>query len=288
MKTTRRSVFISLVIVIILIAALSFITVTAQDQNIEDLAERLALQGIPVISVTILHRTPYEIEIALQSESEDSHLTVADNWNMILASREATLTYRWGARLKTYKLVVYNAMGEVISSTQTYLYPQDLSQQSTRRESALDNEATADMIKSFLQPGGLTLARLEVITGGLTGTAGQILLIDASVENLDAANQSLPQFLESILWIEENLNREYGTKIVMSHLRVKDSQGTILLDYVRDWEGGHAQWTQAMGVYSDWFPHPPSSLYDAVTPEPGGSTAEGYPPAATLTPAAYP
>lgn len=288
MILNHKPLIISLAIAVVMLSGFSVFRATAQDHNNDDISERLLKQGVPLISVSTINWVPYEIKIALQSRSVDGHLTIDDNWNMILASREAALAYRWGARLRTYQVVVCNSAGEVISSTQTYLYPQDLSQRTAQRKSVLDNQATAELIKSKLRTGGLTLNRLEVFDGGMVGTSGQVLSIETSTENLTTANQSLPDFIDSYFWVLENLNQEYGTNIVMTHLRIRNSQSENLLDYVGDVEGGHAQWTLAKGVYSDWFPHPPSDLYATPTPGSGTESLEVYPPPATATPVSYP
>lgn len=66
----------------------------------------------------------------------------------------------------------------------------------------------------------------------------------------------MPIFLGSLFKILATSNEEFGTYIVLCHIRVMDGNGVILLDYVKDVEAGSAQWASATGVNNDWFPSP--------------------------------
>lgn len=263
-------------IVVLLFASLVTIEVSAQNQFSTDIADRLKQQGVPVKQVVIINRLPYEIEIALQSSSNDSHLSVDDNWFMQLARREATFAYRISTRLKSFTLTVYNANDELIYSTQTYLYPQDLDQQISLILPLVDGPKTKEIVARQLQLGGLALDKLEVNSDSAPESSGQVLVIQVSGENLESVNASLPNFLGSLFRILDIANAEYGTSLVLCHLRVSDGKGVVLLDYVKDVESGSTQWTSVNDLYNAWFPKPIGSNRAFTDPTPI-APQEAYP-----------
>lgn len=257
--TLSKILFPLSIMAALLLAFIVTIEVDAQNQFSTDIADRLKQQGVPVKQVATINRLPYEIEIALHSSSNDSHLSVEDNWFMQLARREATFAYRISTRLKSFKLTVYNANNELIYSTQTYLYPQDLDQQIEMKSPQVDAQKAKEIVASQLQLGELALDKLVVNSDVALGSSGRILVIYVSGENLEAVNGSLPNFLGSLFRILDIGNAEYGTYIVLCHLRVSDGKGKVLLDYVKDVESGSTQWTSVQGLYNEWFPKPSGS-----------------------------
>ena len=274
---TKTRFFLLVLTIAITVVGLLYYTTTkvnAQNQYANDIAERLRLRDVPVKRVVVLRHVPYVVEIALQSSSNDNTLSLEDNWFMQLARREATFAYRIGTGLSSYKLTVYNVQGNLIYSTQTYLYPKDLSQQMTSSQlPQVDNLTAKEIVKEQFNLAGLSLDLLDVITE--EGSSGQILLIQVSTKDLETANQSLPKFLSSVFQMLETINDEHGTYLVLCHLRLTDYQGNVLLDYVRDLEGGSTQWTAVQGLYDEWYPHPNDEVIAVPTPT---APIESYPP----------
>ncbi len=283
-RTFRVPFLITIGILIIFITSVVVIQVNAQEQSVDDIFDRLEQKGVPVLKVSTIHRLPYRIEIDLQSASQSDDLALEDNWFMQLAHREATLAYRIGIRLASYRLNVYNAAGALIYATETYLYPEDLSQNSQPARTQVDNQNAEQIVAGNLQLAGLKLDELAVTPEDSLGGNGQILLIQVSGKDLADVNGSLPKFLDSFFQLLDTINAQHGTNIVLCHLRVIDAKGEVLLDYVRDLEGGSTQWTAAEGLYSDWIPKPALAPTAGTPP----TIENGYPPPPTLTPQPYP
>jgi len=284
-RSPRIFIFIIIGILTILVGSIIVIKVNAQDQNANDIFERLDQKGVPVIKIMTINRFPYEIEINLQSKSENNHLALDDNWFMLLAHREATRAHRIGLQLTRYQLNVYNIKGELISSTDTYLHPEDMSHKSQPGMSVVDIQTTRKIVKDNLQLADLSLDELEVTPEDTLGSNGQVVFIQVSGKDLEGVNRSLPRFLDSLFQLLDTVNSQKGTNIVLCHLRITDTAGNVLLDYVQDLEGGSTQWTSAEGLYSDWFPNP--SLAPTSTP-PSTSVESGYPVLPTTTTHPYP
>lgn len=283
-RTLRIPLLIFTGILILFTAFAVVIQVNVQEQSADDIYARLEQKGVPVLKVSTIQRLPYKIEIDLQSASQSGRLALEDNWFMQLAHREAALAYRLGLRLASYRLNVYNAAGELIYATETYLYPDDLSQNTQSGKTSVDHQSAEQIVTDNLQLAGLTLNELAVTPEDTLGGNGQILLIQVSGKDLAEVNGSLPKFLASFFQLMDTINTQQGTYIVLCHLRVVDATGNVLLDYVRDLEGGSTQWTAAEGLYSDWFPKP-ALASAAETPV---RIENSYPPPSTSTPRPYP
>ena len=76
---------IPFLVIVFLIAIIAIVKVTAQDQNTQDLAFRLEQLGIPLVDIKTTSQQPYQIEITLQSQSEDGNTNVDDVWNLVMA-----------------------------------------------------------------------------------------------------------------------------------------------------------------------------------------------------------
>lgn len=259
----------------------------AQNQNTQDILIRMQQRDLPVLSVTTTSRIPYTVKIVLQSASETNRLTVDDNWSMLLARREAGFAYRIGSRLDSYQLAVVNQHGEIISSSESFLYPADKNQQLTQGQSSQTNLEVRDVIQNNLNLHGFEVKVLDVLDETAVGSTGQVLVIELMTTDIPSANQALPGFLNDYFGLLETINQEADANIVLTHLRVKNQPGHILLDYVKDLEGGTSQWTLGEGVYNDWFPKP---VLEPETPEATirAETDFPYPPPPTSTAVPYP
>jgi hypothetical protein len=282
--------YIFLAVLIFLIGSTMVAQVNSQEQGSNDLYERLKQKGIPVEKVTTVQRIPYKIEISLRSVSDTQQLTLEDNWSILLARHEATLAYRIGLRIASYQLVVYNKNNERIYSTETFLYPEDLSQKSQPGKAQVDAQTTKKIVQEKLLFANLSLDNLNVIPEDAMGGGGQYLLIQVSGTDLNQVNKALPIFLSSFFQLLDTVNTQEGTNIVLCHLRVVDNDGEVLVDYVRDLEGGSTQWTSAKGIYSDWFSNPDSAntATKATSPETSYPVTSPTTPESTFPETGYP
>ena len=256
-------VLMSLVLVVIAGAFLT-VQINAQNQSAALLFQRLTQKGVPVESVAVASRIPFQIEITLQSSSDSQNVTFDDAWFMQLARREATLAYRLGMRVNSYTLTVLNSTGEKIAWEQNYLYPSDLSQQPVTPVVPRVDDAVAErLVAERLRPGDMSLDMLEVSSDATLADGGQILFIQVSVLDLDVANRSLLTFLDSLFRMLDTINAEEGTHLVLCRLRLVDRQGSILLDYVQDLETHQQQWSAVKGLTNEWYPHPPDETPSA-------------------------
>lgn len=282
-KHLRAGFFLAFFVLGAVITVFALVQVSAQTQTVDVLHEELRQKGVPIKEIVVINRLPFEIEIVLQSASVSQELALDDLWFMQLARRTATLAHRVGLGVSSYKLTILNAQGETITWEQNYLYPSDLSQQpSTALPPQVDAAATQKLVAERLSLAGLTLDSVNILFDNTLNQTGQIVVIQVSAPNLEAANQALVLFLESLVRGLDALNAEVGTQIVLCRVRLIDAQGQVLLNYVRDLETREETSSSVAGL-GKWYPYPPEENPDAVNPTPA---PDAYP--AQAVPAAVP
>ena len=299
-QISLRAIFVAAAI-ILLLGAMAFITlqVNAQNQTANDIQSRLITKGVPVKSVFTISRVPYKVEITLNSQSKDSHLTVDDDWSMILAKREATLAYRIGPRMDSYRINVVNVNGKLIFSSDDFIYPDSPSQNIAAKQSLLNSQQAIDYVTGQLKTGDLQQTMIDVLPEDHLGSPGQILMIQLTATDVTSANQSFPAFINSLLTLFNTLKTKQGLNIVLCHVRMVNYDGSILFDFVQDLETGEGQWTGSKELtYNDWYPHPPTTIPPqaqstppALKVAPTTNSAVAYPapsPSPTLTSTQHP
>lgn len=259
-KGLLRYIFVAAVVAIV-ISAIAIVQVNARGRSVDALARRLQDRGVPIKRVGIVSQTPFQIEITLQSSSDNDELTLDDIWLMQLARREATMAYRLGLRIASYQLTVVNTRGDILSSEQNFLYPTEQSQQMASPAVAkIDNATTEKLILDQLDFSGTTLDSLTVTSDPLSPETDKFLEIQLSVPDIGTANKVLAGFMVALPDKLKAINAEKGSRLVLCHLRLTDRQGNVLLNYVRDLETGDTQWHIAEGITHDWFPSPPQQI----------------------------
>lgn len=252
-KFVLVSVFVLIIAVALLILA---VQVNAQNQSVEDLTERLKQQGVPVKSITVQSRIPFQIEIVLQSSSDGKNTTLDDLWFAQLARREASLAHRIGVKVDSYRLTFVNTKGEIVTWEQNFLHPSDPSQQSfSSTPSKLDDTATKKAIAERLNLSGMTLDQLDVSSSVLRGDSRQIVTLQLSVPDLESANKALPSFLLSLRPLLDDINAKQGTRIAICRMRLVDRQGRVLLNYIWDLETREETSSSVSGLIQ-WYPRP--------------------------------
>ena len=118
----------------------------------------------------------------------------------------------------------------------------------------MDNTATAQVIRDQLPLHNMPLDQLDVSSNP---DGAQVLTIRLSVQYVQAANNSVPQFLSDLPNLLKNLNSEAGPQIAIYKVNVFDAKAQPLLKYAYDLQLAQETWWQADGMTQDWFPHPP-------------------------------
>jgi hypothetical protein len=265
MKQKKYIISIFIILSITILITLQFILrVNAQEKTLQDLTYRLDQLEIPVVEIKIISEQPFQIEITLQSASEDGDATVDDLWNLVMARRQANLASRIGLHLDSYSLHLIDIYGKTILKDTAYIYASDIDQTTTGKEVKLDHEDSIRTVNQELDYGDLKVDLLDIFVNQEINGGGQTLILELSGEDMASINKDLPDFLHSLFRLFET-EQSFGLGLAICHLRVIDASGTIMLDLVRDLESGISQWTMQPGVYDEWFPKPALAPTDTDT-----------------------
>ncbi len=265
----KRTPWLVLVLSVAGVIALAFLAANeanAQNQTVDDLLQHLKRQGVPVTSITIQSRIPFQVAVVLQSSSDSTILTTSDLWFAQLARREVSLAKRVGLGISKYKLTWLNTSGQVITWEDNTLGSNHPAQWATPLPPPkLSNDATAQLIRAQMDLRGMTLEVLDIVPNTGMGNNGQNLIMQLSVPDLTAANKAVRSFLSRLPAFLDTLNSKNGTSIVICWVRLNDRQGKLLLNYVWDVETRTETSTKVAGL-KPWYPVPPGL---SQTPYPG-------------------
>ncbi|MBE0688188.1 MAG: hypothetical protein IH585_19505 [Anaerolineaceae bacterium] len=258
-------------VITILIFTIFLVVNGWEEKNIHNLEDRLTKLDIPVVEIKTISEQPFQIEITLQSASEDGNATVDDLWNLVMARRQANLASRIGLHLDSYTIHLIDTSGKTILNDTAYIYATDINQMTTGKEVKLDHEDSIRTVNQELDYGDLKVDLLDIFVNQEISGGGQTLILELSGEDIASINKDLPDFLHSLFRLFET-EQNFGLCLAICHLRVIDASGTIMLDLVRDLESGISQWTTQPGVYDEWFPKPalaPTATDTSPLPLPG-------------------
>ncbi len=284
-QTIRWLVYATLLILVI-----SAIMLTRPKTGIlhgaTNLVTRFEQSGIPVNSVQILQQSPLQVEIVLQSSSNDDSATQDDLWYRFLASRQASLAYLTGDRIDSYRLVLINSKGEIISSEWFFLDATIPSQNLVIPGSAAIGETqTRDLLLEKLNTFGMKLISLNIMTDKVVLENTRLVEVHLSISSNENASNRINAFIMSLRPILRDLNENHGTQIAVFRLKVTDLEEVLLTEYILDLERSAETWSLAKGIEGNWFPRPAPTFSPNLTSQATSTPLtqpETYPPPATL------
>jgi hypothetical protein len=295
---------LSLIALVALVAIINFTLSlrpqgSSQGNGVQSLQERLVQLGIPVKSVTVTKQSPLEIEVILQSSGIDEKLDQGDLWYKFLTEREVELAYlNFATHIESYRLILVTAKGNTIYDSTVFLYPDLPSQKLTQAPpSPIENSKTKDILGRSLDLQGLQLLALDVPSSYFASDNSKLVTLDLSTgtnaDKIDIAQ--IDEFFMKVRPQIEEINSRYETRIVLIHIRIKDSNNQLLVDYMEDVETGRQYSWTAENIEGSWYPQPAP----AISSEPQETSVPGIIPTATppksiilstptTQPAAYP
>jgi hypothetical protein len=290
MKNELLQTFRWVVIIALLIVAISAIMLVrpqaSSQQSATSLSSKLEQAGVPVKSVQIIQQSPLQVEITLQSSSNDNNATQDDLWNKFLASRDAELAYLNGNRIDSYRLILINSKGEIISSEWVYLDTTLPSQNiAIPKPAALDETETKELLIEKLNTPGMKIVSLDVTTDKVVLENTRLVELHFTFASGEDASNSINTFILSLRPLLKDLNENYGAQIAVFRLIVYQDE-RLLIEYLLDLDRSTQMWSLAKGIEANWFPCPVTtrnadqSSNATATP---GAEFEAYP-----QPTAYP
>jgi hypothetical protein len=254
---------------------------SSQENGIQSLQERLVQLGIPIKSVEVTRQSPLEIEVVLTSSGSDGTLSNDDMLNQFLTVREVELAYlNFATHIEIYRLILVTVKGDTLYDSTIFLYPDLPSQKLTQAPpSSIENSKAKDILERNLDLQGLKLLTLDVPSSFTASDNSKLVALDLSTgTSADKTNNAqIVEFITNLHSQMEDINNRFGTRVVLIHVRIKDVDDKLLVDYLEDFETGkQSSWIDENFVAS-WYPQPAP----AISSEPQETNAPVVPPTAT-------
>ena len=260
---------LSLIGLIALVAAINFALSlrpqgSSQGSDIHTLEERLAKLGIPVKSVSVTQQSPLEIEVVLRSSGSDEKISQDDLWNKFLAEREVELAYlNFDIHIEKYRLILVTSKGNTIYDSTVFLYSDLPSQKLTQTPpSSVENYKTKEILEDNLDLQGLKLLTLDVPSSYNASNNSKLVTLDLSTgtsgDKIDIAQ--INEFIMKVRPQIEDINSRFGTRIVLIHIQIKDSDDKLLVNYMEDIETGRQYSWTAENIEGSWYPQPAPAI----------------------------
>jgi hypothetical protein len=252
-------------------------------QGIEIIRARLKQLGVPIQGIKSV-ASPDDIEITVQKLNDEAATSPDDQWNLFLASREATLAYLRGFRVASYSLRFAKTNGEIVDAGKTFLYPTQFSQQLSDAKSAgMDDATTKDLIEKNLTLNKLKIVSLQVNSDNVVraNTKFVDLVIESSSNRAIAdINSDINSLINHLLPMVKDLEAKTRPNISLVRIQIKDEKGNYLLHYIYDFDTYTQSWSLAKGLEGSW-----DSKSVPVMPQAPNSTPTLTP---SFTPRSYP
>jgi hypothetical protein len=280
-----------LVLSLLILAASSiYLTNRANAQNdiASDIKMGLVQKGVPVISVDITNRIPFQIEIVIQSASTSNLASPDDPLFEQAAHREVAFARRRGVKIDIAKVTAVNSAGTPIFWSDI---PVDTALDTIPAIPSRAKDSTVTTtIRDSLPLNGMTL---DVLNTARNEEEHQVITIKLSVKDVATATVAIPPFMSALSRVLEQLRTTPGTQLGSCTVEIVDADKQPLLKYVKDFQPSAASetWWQAPGMPQGWFPQPISVPADLPTPVGVGTPIPPYPPPPTPEhprPHAYP
>ncbi len=240
-------------LLVLAVAGITFglYTQVIAQQGVEGyLKERLERQNIPIVAIIPRSLLPLRLEIVIESMSEGERALPDDPINLHIVRREVLLARQQGYIIDSFTLVLLNNQGQTIFWAEAPVELENVPLEIS--PSKLDDATTRNMIGESLNPHGMSLADVDVISA----EGVQTLVLRLSAPSLEEANHALPYFMPSLRPFIADINAR-GAQIVICNVEVADEKGQILLKYLLDLQLDSETWWMVEGLTQDWFPHPP-------------------------------
>lgn len=240
------------------VALVSFLIINRVNANraerlAEQLADNLALEGLPLISVRVEEQVPLTLEVTLQYPAADSPERKAE----ILRGRHAV---RWNCaelnrekyQVSSYIILILDDVGNQLSWEQNFLYQSE--PEEVPEEYTMNLKEAAIYLHEAFNPGSARVERFELIQEQENNAIINTLYILLVEPDLQTLNNDLPMMqIEPLI---KGINQQKLYQVDVCWLEIHGPNSEVWLDYLYDHSFPVVSWWMADGVSTEWFPHP--------------------------------
>lgn len=222
------------------------------------LLERLREQNIPVKSATVIGQDPYQLEIILQSSSNETKVASEDPAYIHAVQREVALLHdERDFNVDAIRISILNAStadvlfwGEF--PVTAIPYEMKLTNATTDISNDVSKQLETWMVDHYLNSTNISLEKLELSTDGY----GQMIVMEMSVPTIAFANEALPNIMTNQWGMIEEIKELYSLNPSILKIKLFNKEGNILLDYTLDLQLEQENWWMDDSLTTEWFPHP--------------------------------
>lgn len=259
MKLVRsRITWLAALGLILIITPLTLTTYQANAQNdvVSEIKAHLMQNHVPVKTITIKSRIPFQLEVIVQSKSQDTQALPDDPIFQQAVHREIAAARRRGTKIETVKVILVNSLNQDIYWSEL---PVDKAiDVEPISASLVEDKVIATEIRNRVPLKGMILTALD-ITKDTDGV--QSVSLKLSVKDIKTANNILSDFMPTLSKVLRELQSQKGAQIATYTVDIVDDTGKPLLKYVKDYMPSEEResWWQAPDITQEWFPHPAPS-----------------------------
>ncbi|MDF1513966.1 MAG: hypothetical protein P1S60_09165, partial [Anaerolineae bacterium] len=223
------AILVSLVTVVVLVLLFWTPHTQTRGQAADALNQRLNEIGVQSVEATIESRAPVELTVTLYQDEQ--RVSREELWHYHLIIREVELLHLIGYPVSSYKTVIKQRDGKVITEGTTYLHPDDRSQQvrpvgpaslgDQETENAISELVRTDLDRLPL-PKDLQLAAVESATGYEVRDHTKVVTIRIAAPSRDVANDYFRELGLLGGAVGAKVNNTYGAQIAVLRLQVLD------------------------------------------------------------------
>lgn len=242
-------------------------------QVVDALNQRLNEIGIQSVEATIRSREPVELTVTLHQNEQ--RVSREELWHFHLVIREVELLHLIGYPIHSYKTIIKQGDGKVISEGITYLHPTDRSQQVRPvGPAAIGDHETEGVISELVHadfdrlplPTELRLEAVESTTGHEVRDDTKVVIVRIGVPSREVVNSYFRELGLLGGAICAKVNNTYGAQIAVLRLQVLDEHDAVVGEYIHDYEIGGERWWFAEGIDVPWSAPPSSVVSPLATP----------------------
>lgn len=256
----RKHFFVGLGCIILLLATISLFFVTSgraysQETEFEKLLlERLQAQNVPIKSVDVVGQDPYQLEIILQSSSNETKVAPEDPSFIHAVQREVSLLHdNRDFNIDTIRISILNTSIASVLFLGEYPVTMISSPMQTANITTDALEQLYTWITGrYLDSTNVTLAKLD----SSLDSYGQTIAMELSAANIDSANKVISNIMSNRWVLIEEIKEQHNLELSILKIKLFDEKEKILLDYTLDLQLQQENWWMDDSLTTEWFPNP--------------------------------
>ncbi|MCB9433207.1 MAG: hypothetical protein H6668_14615 [Ardenticatenaceae bacterium] len=232
-------------------------------EPIRNVIEHLLGKEIPVKSVDLIGTERKVVEVTLQSDTTNQLLSAKDVTYLHALERELVFLQSTGSLpVDAVRIVTVNNGGsDTIYWKEMYLSEWGRSYESREMLSAETQTVIKDTMQHLIQPMPVAVTQFGIEQDDY----GPVITLELVTPDAQVANTFVSEMIMGADDLFNGLTRHKPlAEIGVLKILLLDSEGTILLDYTRDYQLDKETWWEHDDLDGEWYPQPPPTFLEEL------------------------